>query len=563
MPAPEASLPAPRDAGDARELEAATPRPSERDELPPLVPDREVHAAELATLLDDAMPYFARRAPLAFAWMRAGAEPKSDVDLPEVEFLVPSDAEFARMREQAGAFEARTRRLSPDFLDAKQFTLLLALRMAFVRDAWWYAEDGPWATEPTIALRHVEDLVSAAEWSVFGREPGELARARRWELATLLRQVEPFTAGALTRLRAASPESCAASAEHGRRLAARLAALERALQPSAQGPADEANLPARAVADARAALLAHAAKLDELATRLAADPRRASWDQALPAADSTRTPLDPRWGRARLDRVFELEEAWLLPSDFESLASANLRRFDAMRKALGDFDASLPLSGDALAARCKAVEGDLRTRLAAQLPATLEGFDCPRIAAAHPSPEEAIHFEHWVLERLVVPAHLRELRLHRGGPLSLVEGQWLPAATLRLRTVMLAALLEDPGTSAAAIEAVQVDACRGATALSVHGGLGIDLNRLERFHRAQCRQLDAEAWIEGVEDDPRRALEGVVAATLGPTPADMAELVEFGWAPAGLAPALANPQLPRDANTGDGVRPIDEFLRSE
>ena len=71
MPAPEASLPAPRDAGDARELEAATPRPSERDELPPLVPDREVHAAELATLLDDAMPYFARRAPLAFAWMRA------------------------------------------------------------------------------------------------------------------------------------------------------------------------------------------------------------------------------------------------------------------------------------------------------------------------------------------------------------------------------------------------------------------------------------------------------------------------------------------------------------
>jgi hypothetical protein len=133
-------------------------------------------------------------------------------------------------------------------------------------------------------------------------------------------------------------------------------------------------------------------------------------------------------------------------------------------------------------------------------------------------------------------------RLDTGTAVALVEGRIAPVSHRLAASIAAGSGIGDPSALRLALVEARHAACLAATALWIHGELD-DEQALRARLEEGCPERPADAWIAETLARPHRSLQGLGLALIEPGPAAVAALERYAWAPLGLVPVLADPEL--------------------
>jgi hypothetical protein len=416
--------------------------------------------------------------------------------------------------------------LDPALLEPRQEIGLRAIRLALGRIGDQLGRRPPWRTDAGWTVAEIDRVLDEAEYLV--------TTGACTDCTAAVASIGPAAAAIARDLSAASPAALAAAIADLRAMPARLDRLA-ALVPEL---ASAATLP-----ETRAALVAAASELEQVAAALPAGPPL-TWRDPPPPVHSSiargRLP-DVIGGHALIHRL-EVEEAVSTPPE-ELVAGLerNLARIAAMREHARTLPGSAGAARPMDVARCEATWTTILAATASHADLADARLDCTAVAAAHAG--ERLDDAAWTL-RLVdlgaIEAPRRAFRGRQQETIALAGGRVSPRAHTHLRRVALLTLIGDGPALQRALDEVQADLCQAAAAVWLHAELGPD-ERLDAWLRERCGARETAAWRAEALARPRAAMTGLGVGAWTDEPASMVGPDLFWWAPLGLVPVLATP----------------------
>lgn len=419
---------------------------------------------------------------------------------------------------QAGGDEIRPRSL-PEAEGRTYFSFDVGLR----RQTWAGTNAGGSADDPSAYLRDLVELEREIRRRL-------LSGGSCPECVAIFEALPAALETSSGLLRRASPAGLRGAGVLALELTRALENLRSSLEPAA-GPALLRSQTALGVYAQRAGLRAD--QVD------ASSEARGSWKDEI-SPTGTFVGMPDRWGPKHSRKVLEIEEAWRPPDTLRADAEANLNRYANM--VLREQVKGPPQGATSVSAqRCEGLWTPM-LGLAEKQPAMTAKLDCEALSRYLQGRKltDADLSRLLIEQGLVAPTQLASLQ-KMGEPLALVRGRWNQDVAPLLRTVMFASALGQRQTIVAVVQDIQARSCLAVTAASIHGSWGLSDWELNAWLAIKCSSQAPKQWREEALRDPRYALSGLALATLGPLPQDMVPVVEFAWAPAGVAMLLSAP----------------------